>query len=320
MTYRSGISGSGPVRGAGPATWALLGVLAATATVTGCYKPNLADGKLLCGPAGACPDGYACVNGLCWQGGIVSPPDGGGVVDMAPPPDLSCFGAVPECTVTSTGVCDPVCQTGCGCQEKCSVSSAGEAACVPVQGQKAVGAGCNVMGYQSPAQTDDCVPGAVCLYPGGKGTTRAYCFALCSSDTACPNSRCVPRPVSPPPDTVSKAPTANVCDTPFTQTPCNPFDNTGCVGDLSYCYLAPPDPVTGDSRTQCEYFPGPGGISNTCDWSRECFPKFACPRNDDGAVRPGAGFCLPVCDSTHPCMLGRSCKPYGNTYGYCVTT
>jgi len=77
-----------------------------------------------------------------------------------------------------------------------------------------------------------------------------------------------------------------------------------------------PDPASGASRTLCEYVPGSGRLTDTCQSSRECVAKFACP---EGA-RPGAGFCLPVCDPTHPCSSGGTCKLYGSTYGYCVTT
>lgn len=322
MTYRGGISGTGPVAGTGPASWAAFAILAVASTMAACYRPSVIDGKLQCGPANACPDGYGCVNSHCWQGGVANPaPDGGSddlsqTVDMSEP-EVSCLQAVPGCIPSSTGVCDPVCQTGCGCQEKCSFSSTGEVACVPALGQNAPSAPCNVDSYGAPGQTDDCAPGNVCLYPGGTGTTRRYCFALCSSDDNCPSSRCVTRPVAPPTTIGGIAPTATVCDTPFT--PCNPIDNTGCTDpDRSFCYLAPPDPVTGASRTQCEYYPGAKAGHDTCDWSRDCAPRLTCPQKD--SVWPGAGFCLLVCDATHPCTAGGTCKPYGSTYGYCVST
>jgi hypothetical protein len=315
MTYRGRFCGAGPVRGRGRATWAVLAILAVVPTVAGCYRPSIVDGKLECGPANACPDGFSCVSGHCWQGGIVSPPDGGSE-DTGLPVDMSetevaCVGAVPGCTPSSTGVCDPVCQTGCQCLEKCSISSSGQAACIPVAGPKAPGDPCNVTSYGAPGQFDDCAPGAVCLYPGGTGSGFSYCFALCASDDTCPGSRCTPRPVAPP--LVTGTPMAPVCDRPFEA--CNPFTNAGCA-DGFVCYLTLPDPASGASRTLCEYVPGSGRLTDTCQSSRECVAKFACP---EGA-RPGAGFCLPVCDPTHPCSSGGTCKPYGSTYGYCVTT
>jgi hypothetical protein len=304
-------------------TWAVLAILMAAPAIAGCYKPSIEDGKLGCGPALACPDGFACVSSRCWQGGIARPLDGGAgdtdqPADMSDT-DVSCVVSVPECVASSTGICDPVCQTGCGCQEKCSISSVGQAACVPVRGQQPVEKPCRIDGYGSPDQTDTCTPGDVCLYPGGPGTTSGYCFALCSSDLACPNSRCVSRPVAPPINTPTPiTPMATVCDTPFVA--CDPFTNAGCTNpDRPNCYLAPPDPATGASRTLCEYFAGPGKIPDTCDWSRDCIPRFVCPRNDDGATWPRANFCLPVCDSAHPCTSGGTCKYYGTTYGYCVT-
>jgi hypothetical protein len=288
-------------------------------TVVGCYKPSVVDGKLECGAASACPDDFSCVSGHCWRGGMVSP-DGGSEdtglpVDMSGP-DLVCGGPVPECTPSSTGVCDPVCQTGCACPEKCSYSSKGELACVPLAPQNARTEPCDVFSYGAPEQSDNCIAGDVCLYPGGRGTTNGFCFALCSSDVNCPGSRCVTRPVAPPPDgTSTPPPVASVCDTPFE--PCDPFTNAGCTDpDRPKCYLASPDPLTGASRTQCEYVAGSLTSPDTCTWSRDCVSRFACP--EKGASWPRAGFCLPVCDPAHPCPSGGTCKPYGSTYGYCV--
>jgi hypothetical protein len=323
MTYRGGISGAGPVKGPGPATWAIFAVLATASSVAGCYKPSVVDGKLLC-PTNACPDGFSCVEGHCWQGGIVSPSDGGGADDMGLPVDMSetevsC--AQPLCTpATPPDGCDPVCQTGCGCREKCSISSAGKPVCVPIMGPpRTVGQTCSISNYNAPGQDDNCAPGLVCLRPGGQGTSNGYCFTLCGSEADCPNSRCIPRPVAPAIENMPP-PTASVCDVPYNVTPCDPIAGTGCIGDRKVCYLETPDPVTNASRTVCEYVSGAFGNNQSCDWSRDCFAGFVCPENDGGADRRGVGFCLRPCDMAHGCVSGTgSCQPYGSTYGYCVT-
>ena len=276
-----------------------------------CYRPSVVDGKLMCGPAGACPDGFLCQSGICRLNGETGPSDAGD----APVESPACVQAVAGCVPSETvGACDPVCQTGCGCHEKCSVSSAGVPACVPVLGSAPSATSCAFNGYGTPAQDDTCAPGSVCLRPGGVGDDNPYCFSLCRSDADCPQSRCGPRAVAPA--SATGASQAMVCDVPVSD--CNPFTNAGCPMERPVCYLTTPDPSNGASRTVCEYSTGPGALNTPCGYSRDCFPRFACPRDEAAAGLPGVGACQVVCNASNPCDKG-TCQPYGNTYGYCVS-
>lgn len=319
MTYRGAVSSRAAAAGK-VSLGALVAVAGAAALANaGCYKPSLVDGKLLCGPANACPDDYACVEGHCWRGGVV--PDGGST-DDGPSLDLACNMPVPGCTPSGSGACDPVCQTGsCKCDEKCTTSSSGVAACVKWKGVQKVFETCTITDYGSPSQNDDCAPGSICLHPDPDDARGAWCFAFCESDDDCPGSRCVSRAVVPtaPP---AAPPTAKVCDVPFT--PCDPFMPTsspttsnGCPGDRPYCYLTSPDPSSGASRTVCEYKSGGRGVNEGCTWSRDCYPGLVCPRVDGEPGRRGVGSCTAPCVTTSStCTIG-SCQAYGSNYGYC---
>lgn len=68
-----------------------------------CFAPDLAKARLLCdGVAHFCPESYACVNGVCVNGGALSdtpdlavsvPADLAGI-DLTPPPDMAVTPAV----------------------------------------------------------------------------------------------------------------------------------------------------------------------------------------------------------------------------------
>ena len=44
---------------------AVLGAIAASAALVGCYDPQVADCQFVCGAGSACPDGTACMAGFC---------------------------------------------------------------------------------------------------------------------------------------------------------------------------------------------------------------------------------------------------------------
>ncbi len=117
----------------------LLGSLLAGA---GCFRPKVLSGRYACGDAGACPDNYICdpstnlcvgsIGGAGGKGGTGGKGGAGGK-DAGPPdvpPDRPCIGAIASCPQSDAGLCDPVCNTGCGdCFEKCSVNTAGDLTC-----------------------------------------------------------------------------------------------------------------------------------------------------------------------------------------------
>ena len=86
--------------------------------------------------------------------------------DATPDADaaLPCFDAKPACDPSDAGICDPYCQTGCGCREKCSVNTAGTLTCNPL-GPDCAGIlkGCVIQSSRFAVQTDNCGPGQVCI-------------------------------------------------------------------------------------------------------------------------------------------------------------
>ena len=303
--------------------------LVALALVTACFKPSVKDGGFLCGANNACPSGFSCASKICWRVGTdasfpVDRTDGARAdanADLAGDkgsvtPDATadvppvCVTPVQGCT-PQAGTCDPVCQTSCGCTEKCTTNRDGSNACLALLGQRQPGQTCTVNSYGSASQNDDCRPGSVCLRPGGDGSGTSYCFLLCRNDNDCSGVPCVQRPVAP--TNGISIPVAKVCDVAFVK--CNPlksYPDNQCPADRQSCYLATPDPQTGASRTTCEYAPGGIGRPDACTYSRDCFEKLVCPQ----AVT-GAGFCSQICEIANPSCSAGTCRPYGSTYGYC---
>src|SRR5216117_379114 len=195
MNLRGGNPGAGPAGGRMVRAFAAIAALVGAGGI-GCYQPNISDGKLLCGPKDACPSGYSCMEMHCWHDGtVLPPPDGGEPVDMTtmemdsevvdmtippvdmivdtPPMEMACLlPTVAGCTPAAGLPCDPVCQSGCTCNQKCTGSSAGAATCLAILGPKQPGDPCTISGYGSPGQDDDCAPGSICLRPGGEGSSR----------------------------------------------------------------------------------------------------------------------------------------------------
>ena len=307
MTYPGAVSSR-----AVAASWVSLGTLVAAVGAAalcggGCYKPSVVNGKLLCGPSNACPDDYSCVEGHCWSGGVVT--DGGSTND-GPPLDVACS-PLPACSPTETGACAPACPAACSCQEKCTITGSGVAACQKITGGHQPRDTCTVKNYGLPTQSDDCAAGSVCIQPDPTDN-RAWCFAFCDSDATCDHARCVPRPIGP---ATAGSPMAKVCDVPFVD--CDPFTNLGCTTERPYCYLTPPDPSTGASRTVCEYLSGVVASGEACSSWRDCFPTLVCPSAEGDPSRPGVGRCAAPCNASKACTVIGSCRTYGANYGYC---
>jgi hypothetical protein len=291
----------------------------------GCYRPNIKDGGLRCnldaGAAHACPEGFTCdmTTVQCWkgkhEGGVVdvpvdvpvempAPMDGG---PDGPPP---CFDARPNCDPSDAALCDPFCQTGCGCHEKCTVNADGGIGC----GQVVLG------DLQMPTSqlfdrceptSDNCLPGLLCVNDQCFGR----CYAYCRNDSDCPNSFCsrsVPGGL-----TVCDVPIADNC----VPTPLGIGQSNNCPGSLG-CYISFNHPT----HTLCDCA---GGTSQgmPCTGSRSCFPGLLCA---DPTKDGGASICLKVCDLDPDggagCPGNLPCQPYTGSstsnpmnpkYGYC---
>jgi hypothetical protein len=226
-----------------------------------------------------------------------------------PEPNLPCSGMI------TTDICDPVCQTGgCNwCSQKCTyafdnATAQAQPACA-ANGAKTFPQACAVVSLGSASQYDDCAPGSICLAPT-IGDNFTYCFSLCRSKADCLYQvACGQRKLSAVGGLVS------VCDPPYDQcgadgTCCDPFGGTAgtvCATNR-VCLLVSPDPVSGHSRTVCEFGYGDGRNGTTCASSRDCRIKNTCVGNQ----------CRQVCNNANPCPGGGNCTtPVGSEYGYC---
>jgi hypothetical protein len=160
----------------------VLALALAALTVLHCYNPSIDEGAFLCGTDGICPAGFTCANMRCWKG---SPPDG----SASPGDSGSGLDARPVCSPppAASGVCDPVCQTGCpGAADKCT-NTGGVNMCKPVSLP-------GDMLYDTCDQLqDNCGKRLVCLEEFVPDTCGgAHCYEFCRQDVDCgENSRCV---------------------------------------------------------------------------------------------------------------------------------
>jgi hypothetical protein len=307
---------------------ALLASLATMVVVAGCYKPTIQPGGLRCNEIyqEECPDGYYCLDGRCQKTGApVVLFDGGpdkaetkvdtGVdkgVDTAPPPpdasaEMMCYAPVAGCT-PAAGKCDPLCQTGCGCREKCSVNAGGTLTCNALggNGSRKEGQGCDFFneGAASQTQTDNCEPGLSCFHD----TCADLCVRFCRANTDCPNGALCNRTLPGGQKACS-----------FSAMDCNPIKMagpTGCPGAIQGCYLS----ATIKDRTVCDCSTLALGENASCTVSRDCFAGLACV----DATGSGIDFrCRRVCSLTGVtnggCPVGFTCRPQldSQKYGYC---
>jgi hypothetical protein len=222
---------------------------------------------------------------------------------MCPAPNLACSGK------STTGTCDPVCQTGnCDwCNQKCTYAFNGAAvqSICASKDQKVFPQACQVTSSGSLQQSDDCAAGSICLAPT-IGDAFTYCFGLCRSKADCLYGvECGQRKLSPAGGLVG------VCDPPYDQcgvdgTCCDPIAGSGCDANR-FCLLVSPDLGSAHSRTVCDFAYGDGRNSSSCSLSRDCLLKNTCVNNT----------CRQVCNSTNPCPNGGICMPLGSEYGYC---
>jgi hypothetical protein len=310
--------------------------------VAGCYAPKIGD-KLKCNGMyeqgmGDCPDGYHCESdGYCHPGAYVpgsagagghagaavggggagghtsggagatagGSGSGGSPVDAGPDVPPVCINTpIPSCTADTAGKkCDPVCQVGCGCTQKCSVNSAAALTCNPPLASlrpKGLGEGCNPASVGMDAQTDDCQPGLVCMMDA----CGSRCYRFCRSDADCPLSTC----------SRNAGGGFKVCD--VQSMTCNPVRNNGmptnCPGAAQGCFIVP----NGTDTTLCDC-PGAGKTGTQCSFSRDCFPGLVCV--DVGGT--GTGTCKPACSlapGATDCGAG-TCTAIKNSvkFGYC---
>jgi hypothetical protein len=290
--------------------------------LVGCYRPNIVEGGFKCGPTTRkrCPDGFVCdpASNTCRQMPIrdgaardLGADDRAGARDLAADPagdrgQTMCLGPRAGCTPADPGaLCDPFCQTGCACDQRCSVNSGGALTCnPPLNGTLQGGQVCNVQSGGTTDQTDGCAPGLVCL----SEACGMHCFPFCRTDADCPNSTCS-RPVVP------DMPTGRfkVCEVPFAA--CNPVAPmaAGCSSDGQTCYLSPVAP----DKTFCGCPASDKRESQPCHVPQDCLAGLTCVDATNGADLR----CRATCNLTQPNICGGTamCRPINGskTYGFC---
>jgi hypothetical protein len=289
--------------------WPFALVILAGAGPLGCYKPKIKDGGLRCnmdaGTGKFCPEGFGCdmTTLTCWRnldGGVDirvdtqvdTPVDTPADTQLDMKLDVTCFDARANCT-PDPGKCDPYCQTGCACGQKCSVNTLGALTCNQpraFQFPRAVMDDCNeVILPDTPQQTDNCGPGLVCVNEG----CFPRCFRFCRSDADCPGSSCTR-------DIGGQSSGHKVCDVPFMDS-CVPLpsgQNTGCgpTTSTTVCYISSTNP----QHTICDCPFNAVGSNYPCTRTRDCIKGLACVDRGDGS----SPVCLQVCRRS---MNGADC-------------
>jgi hypothetical protein len=271
-------------------SWLALG---AALLAEGCFNPKIPSGSFRCGmpPNKLCPDGQTCVTGLCvdsngadagGQGGA------GGACANAIAPLCSPMGAL-------SVPCDPVCQTGCPCGQRCSLT-ADAIKCVAQSGMKGSGEPCT-------PDSNECAPGFACRREAC-GTNLGRCYRLCSSGSDCgPPSVCGI-------DLHNVAATnagLKGCNLGEPVPACDPALAAGCSPTELACYLT-------NQQITCDC-PGAMPSESPCIFSTDCAPGLTC------ASVSGHYLCKPVCkagticpDATSSCIVD---MPLPFAYGHC---
>ena len=143
----------------------------------GCYKPEIPEGAFVCGTGNTCPDGFQCSGSRCYKN-KPSERRRRRHGNMCQRQELEC-----SASPGASGACDPVCQSGCACGEKC-VNPGNGNRCAPITMPVQ-------LNYDScDPGADRCRPGAVCL-PEFQARCGAHCYRFCRVDSDCgANARC----------------------------------------------------------------------------------------------------------------------------------
>jgi hypothetical protein len=305
----------------------LVGTLLASA---GCFRPGNLSGRYSCGTNDACPDGLQCnsskicvssiggASGTSGKGGSGGAAGkDGGPPDM--PADRPCTGSVASCQAgdAAVGMCDPVCNTGCGaCFQKCSVNTNGDLTCNPYPpppnpGPVGLLHYCSPYGTDPSVQSDNCDPGQICLNASACGKPR--CYQFCRGNSDCSGGASCSRDGG----------SYQFCDVPPTS--CDPVAGGTGSQDCNglNCYLS----QTGIGTVcDCQFgrtgLQGDGRPGDPCNHSRDCLDGNVCVFLSPALGKQCKGVCLLPVDGGAQDKCAGGCQPLqatgGSTiYGWC---
>jgi hypothetical protein len=288
-------------------------LLLATLLFATCYNPQIVDGGLRCGAGSECPDGFRCSDGFCYKAGSIPPVGGmgggggaGGTGGMCTV-QMDPYGPFTGCTPQAPMGCDPVCQSGCACGERCKLEG-GPAICRAESGPF-------IGPYEDcDPRADQCRPGAICLQESrDKPACGAHCYRHCRTHEDCPNARC-----SVDIEFGSAATRFRVCSPP--NDGCNPWGPARCnnpnrQAGVFGCYVMSgsfPDIAICDCA-------GTTKIGAACRFEHECEPGLECVSL--GMARTCRRVCKvgAVAVLAGGCPVGETCSPFqgGTMFGYC---
>jgi hypothetical protein len=309
-------------------TIAAVGLVACLAA---CYNTrNVKTGALVCGPNDACPDGFTCIKdgtatqpGHCWRNGT-RPDAGGGNSDTAagrpdtlPPGACTTptapFGPLPSCAAelpNANSTCDPVCQAGCPCRQRCVVNENTFASFQCEASEPDPSTFLRVQDDCTGNRSDSCSPGSQCI---ADNVCPWLCYRLCRNDQDCPKgSLCSSNTLYD----VNDQPVSGVflC-TPPAET-CNPTGAASCATlreNFNCVFQAGQTGVSSDA-TMCDCKSlHTQALGASCKLQQDdCLPGLVCVDK----------FCRQICEQQGtgaPCPNGGRCTPvFGSTkYGAC---
>jgi hypothetical protein len=240
--------------------------------------------------------------------------EGGGADDASGPEvgqnaDASgplCMGPLAGCVPMSRGMCDPVCQVGCGCRQRCVLAGGTPTCLSPADDPLERGARCQT-------SADACRPGDICLAEA-EPACGAHCYRLCRRDADCAAGATCSIEIqfgASTPAARACSPPAEACD-PTGEARCSragrPLPTFGC-----YVMSAEaPDSAVCDCA-------GTARLGEACQFEHECVPGLECVRV------AGISTCRRVCrmGAAGGCPAGMACAPLGTTdrpstvFGYC---
>lgn len=206
-------------------------------------------------------------------------------------------------TDTSPSTCDPVAQTGCTAPDtKCTAVDDGTGkstmpGCVTPTGTKATGDTCSRTA-QTPAGVghDDCAAGFCSGIGQLHDPPSRKCRKFCAGDSTCGTGEKCSVLIADP----SGAAIAGIC-----VPTCTMFGTDCAGGDNCSVLISDFDGKTAYGTCRAV---GKTAIDGTCTNPYDCVKDTICA----DPLSTGTATCISLCDDSHACPSGKTCKAYGS--------